>query len=310
MIRLIDCLRKTFYKTEAFGFLSLRIIPSTRALLPVIAASFLWTSCDNNAGFAGSGSKKTTENQTIRKSGDQTSSNQSGKDENQTNTAKNPSTPKDTKGKSDPNTNPDLSRDGEATGEPRPDDLSSTPGQGPGSKLEVPEACNPTTGATFANLLTPTITLGAPTSEIVYEISSTDCEGKLKLIKAESIAFDFDGVLNRSLDNSTQLRYRLVAEGTSYTGILEEKIGEDLFGNKGDKYYYFQTTQKVSTSTTSKTIRLAISVAGKAIQPRDTPGPGQLPGAVVAEFTLKSFLRFGATAPVTKPITFKVGGLP
>jgi hypothetical protein len=191
------------------------------------------------------------------------------------------------------------------------DNASTTPLDGPAAPLEpvisdqlaVPELCNPATGATFANLLSPVIFLGSSTSEIVYEISSTDCEGKLKTIKAESIAFDFDGVLNRSLDMGSQLKYRLVAEGTSYTGILEEKVGEDLFGNKGEKYYFFQTTQKVSTSTTSKTIRLAISIAGRAIQPKEVAAPGM----VINEFILKSYLRFGDTAPVTKPLTFKTG---
>lgn len=262
-------------------------------LIPGMASLFLWSGCSGSSGFSGNSAKK-AEEQTAPKNPNGDGTEQTlGQDGAQ---SKTPRTSKDSKS----GTNPTGQDNATST-------LPEVPGMGQenvvADQLAVPELCNPATGATFANLLSPVIFLGSPTSEIVYEISSTDCEGKLKTINAESIAFDFDGILNRSIDAGSQLKYRLVAEGTSYTGILEEKLGEDLFGNKGEKYYFFQTTQKVSTSTTSKTIRLAISIAGRAIQPKEVPAPG----TVVTEFMLKSYLRFGDTAPVTKPLTFKAG---
>jgi len=208
-----------------------------------------------------------------------------------------------------------LGRDGDQT---EPEDLeknanesdSNNAGKGTGStqeearavQLPPPEKCDPASGATFANLLSPLVVLGTNTAEVVYEISITDCTGKVKNINAETISFDFDGEIG-GLGIGAVLQYRLVAEGVTHSGVLEARDGQDLFGNKGPDFYHFITTQKVSTSTKASAVRLAISLANKDVKPR-----GLAPGASTGEFKLKTFLKFGAATPVTKEVTFRPFG--
>jgi len=278
-----DWIRILFYKFKNCSLNS--HTGGTRWSMTIIVL-MLSFACSSGSDFSGSSGKKEAKLKKAEKS----SANKG--DEDRSETGKN----------GDQKTKDSQTGKNEESASSKPQPPTETDGEQV-KQVAPPEKCDPASGATFANLLSPLVQLGTPTSEIVYEIAITDCAGKVKNINAESISFDFDGEMG-GVGLGAVLEYRLIAEGVTHSGVLEARDGQDLFGNKGPDFFHFITSQKVSTSTKSSSVRLGISLVNKAVKPR-----GSAPGVTSTEFKIKTFLKFGSATPVAKEVTFKSPGV-
>lgn len=170
------------------------------------------------------------------------------------------------------------------------------------SKPPIPDNCD-ASGATQADLLTPTTANGKAGNYLEYELSVTDCEGKKRTFAADVILFDLDAVTDL-VGKGVSLSYTIIDGKTFATGKLKEIQGSDLFGKIGKSYYHNETDQPVKISTETTSVRIRIDLLGMVVAPSEgtNGGPVVLPSGPV---TVATYLRFGKATPVRKDVVFK-----
>ena len=156
-------------------------------------------------------------------------------------------------------------------------------------RIVVPTDCG-AAGATQARLLTPDIDVTATGAHLEYEVYRTDCDGVIQAFVADKILFDMDAFGAYSDMDAT-----LTQDGIATPTVLKLTLGSDLFGHIGDTWGHQETTNKIATSGSSKSVRLRIELADRSLTPRDPPVSGP---AADGSLPIPTFLRFGDAAPI------------
>jgi hypothetical protein len=150
--------------------------------------------------------------------------------------------------------------------------------------------CDRTLNAvTKARLLTDKIVNRKPKQWLSYELSVTDCDGKLRHFSGR-IFFDLDATVTPFI---VDFPYQIIDPQTGsllHNGVFNHKLGQDLFGNSGEIFGYHEAVDWKMTSDRSVII-LNIAIDGLTIAPRIGDASAPL-------FTVPSYLKVGASAPV------------
>jgi hypothetical protein len=152
-------------------------------------------------------------------------------------------------------------------------------------------------GVTKVRLLSPSVTSEASDNHLDYEISAVDCDGK-PIGKMEG-AIDFDIGASTNIGR-TSLPYSSLDGASAQRGVLQPVQGQDLFGNTGEKYQFFRTSQAVTLNTDTKSVKIRIELGGTPIEaytPED-----------IQNGTVATYLRFGDAAPVKQSVQLLESG--
>lgn len=182
------------------------------------------------------------------------------------------------------------------------DDKTAGSGSSSSSDGGKNTSCDAVNGQTQAKLLTSSVANGKQGNFIEYELSLTDCDGKARSFTASSVLFDL--LATTSLSGSKRsLPFTISANGEKTSGQLREVQGEDLFGNRGPKYYHHRSDEIIKFTTEVSSVRLKIQLLGltAASMGSQTSGPGFASPPV----TLPTYLRFGKAAVVRKDVRFE-----
>lgn len=194
---------------------------------------------------------------------------------------------------------PEAGRKGDEGDDPTEEPTSTTTSTSSATDdgLEPPSGPCGQGGVTKVRLLSPSVTSAAFDNHLDYEISAVDCDGK-PIGKMEG-AIDFDiGASTRI--GGTPLPYSSLDGANAQRGVLQPVQGQDLFGNTGEKYQFFRTSQAVTLNTDTKSVKIRIELGGtgiKAYTPED-----------IQNGTVATYLRFGDAAPVKQSVQLLEGG--
>jgi len=162
----------------------------------------------------------------------------------------------------------------------------------------APHAASPTppncgaNGVTKATLLTSTVQNNTPGNYIEYKLTVTDCMGKQIPFTAATVSFD----IGAAIGMQQNLAYTITDAGNAantMTGTLINIPGHDLFGNSGSNYYHYQTDKPVAFAAQANAIIVRVKLNGMSMVPYGTNSAA----------IMNTYLAFGATAPVTAPVT-------
>jgi hypothetical protein len=173
---------------------------------------------------------------------------------------------------------------------PKPTTIPSVPTTLPSPSMEptgTPSAVPSTTtipdcgpqGATSARLLTPEVTSNASNQWVRFEVSLTDCFGKILPVIADTVWFDIDsytslfntGTTGRGMEFSvTDLAGTpLVAFGQ----IMKFVYGSDMFGHTGN-WAHWETSTPITINSTMNKFIFAVNLSNVTLQPRVGPVDG------------------------------------
>lgn len=155
--------------------------------------------------------------------------------------------------------------------------------------IVIPPACDEH-GATQAVLLTTTMTNGGMGGTLQYRIFKTDCEGNILKLTADKIWFDIDAVVSSFVD----INYTLASDAKTDSGIMNDIIGSDLFGNKGSNWGHWETSKAVTVTSNTRYVTLSITLPSQKFTPRKSPSN-----------MLPTYLKFGDAAAVEKVVPLK-----
>jgi hypothetical protein len=145
---------------------------------------------------------------------------------------------------------------------------------------------------TKATLLTSTVQNNTPGNYIEYKLTVTDCMGKQIPFTAATVSFD----IGAAIGMQQNLAYTITDAGNAantMTGTLINIPGHDLFGNSGSNYYHYQTDKPVAFAAQANAIIVRVKLNGMSMVPYGTNSAA----------IMNTYLAFGATAPVTAPVT-------
>jgi hypothetical protein len=186
-------------------------------------------------------------------------------------------------------------KDDPSTGEPTSTTTSTSAATD--DDVEPPSGPCGQGGVTKVRLLSPSVTSEAADNHLDYEISAVDCDGK-PLGRMEG-AIDFDIGATTKI-GKTPLPYSSLDGASAQRGVLQPVKGQDLFGNTGEKYQFFRSSQAVTLNTDTKSVKIRIELDGtpiKAYTPED-----------IQDGTVATYLRFGDAAPVKQSVKLLESG--
>ncbi len=162
-------------------------------------------------------------------------------------------------------------------------------------KGKLVQACSDE-GATSSRLVTPELANGKKGNHVIYELSLTDCDGKPKSIADARIYFDVDG----EHDSETiDVQFKLEAGGNTVSGVLDKVKGEDLFGKKGDKFFFFRSSKTASLDAETMPATIRFDLAGRHFIPyiEGKPTPDSP--------TMNTYMRIGDAASVENTVELR-----
>ena len=175
---------------------------------------------------------------------------------------------------------------------------STAPGSTAPEGEGAPHAATPTppncgaNGVTQATLLTSAVQNNTPGNFIDYKLTVTDCTGKQIPFTAATVSFD----IGAAIGVEQNLTYTITDAGNAantMSGTLIDIRGHDLFGNSGSNYYHYETDKAVAFAAQANGIIVRIMLNGMSMVPYGTN----------SATIMNTYLAFGATAPVTAPVT-------
>lgn len=149
--------------------------------------------------------------------------------------------------------------------------------------------CNAQKGITSVKLLTPEVVQGTG-SELKYEVSLIDCDGKVLPFDAAFIAFDMDAV-TREITNELPFHVRNSDNTEQANGTLAVVGGSDLFGNTGN-YFHHRSTQPIRFHSPTKTLIFTLDISKQIILK-----PRSMQFVVPAKFQVPTYLKLGEATP-------------
>lgn len=154
-------------------------------------------------------------------------------------------------------------------------------------------------GKTIIQLLTAQLVNNAPNQFMQYDLSYQDCNGQPAPIPSGQLWYDDAAYFS---NGGQLLPYSVSSSDGSLnaSGNLSPVRGEDLFGNRGSRYFHFTTNQNIEVPPNVLSLRVTIDMSNIEIHAytTDMRNPPALE-------KIETFLRIGSSEADVAPVMFK-----